>query len=442
MQQPAQRLACNAPLTYTGHLYDPETGLFYFGARYYDPETGRFLTHDPVAGDALNPPSLHRYLYAYSSPMTFTDAWGEEIDPFYRTKHQLETMGATRPKPVEKVGPFVIRARVNDKGEVIGYIAASHKTGHWKDYYLLDTTIDLANFRKNVARFGSSKLIGLIEQTQQKPEWMREFAYSAVMFWRGHLKETMRSVGRQWISALEDPLWWMSAAPATLTPFVGSASVGGAVIDGEGGEIRPVANPAGEAPATSDVAAEGSAPQSPGNSPRVSEGAGSSREYISNETTAEAKQAYAAEQAEEKVKGTPLRYNREAARWIDAKGRFVRVPKISAKDLANFRGGATPQEFGPGTKLYRITEPGKESGSYWTLERPEDVTNFRTKWAVHEKWNGASHIVEYTVPDGQQVIGWTGIAKEQTLEGVTLPGGGVQVWVPRGTLGGEAVPFE
>ena len=66
-------------MTYTGHLYDPETGLFYFGARYYDPDTGRFLTHDPVAGDALNPPSLHRYLYAYSSPMDYTDPWGEYI---------------------------------------------------------------------------------------------------------------------------------------------------------------------------------------------------------------------------------------------------------------------------------------------------------------------------------------------------------------------------
>jgi len=70
-------LTCNAPLTYTGHLYDQESNLFYFGARYYDPETGRFLTNDPVAGDALNPPSLHRYLYAYDSPMVFTDPWGE-----------------------------------------------------------------------------------------------------------------------------------------------------------------------------------------------------------------------------------------------------------------------------------------------------------------------------------------------------------------------------
>jgi RHS repeat-associated protein len=73
-------LTCNAPLTYTGHLYDAESNLFYFGARYYDPETGRFLTNDPVAGDALNPPSLHKYLYAYDSPMVFTDPWGEYID--------------------------------------------------------------------------------------------------------------------------------------------------------------------------------------------------------------------------------------------------------------------------------------------------------------------------------------------------------------------------
>jgi RHS repeat-associated protein len=58
-------------------LYDAESNLFYFGARYYDPETGRFLTNDPVAGDALNPPSLHKYLYAYDSPMVYTDPWGE-----------------------------------------------------------------------------------------------------------------------------------------------------------------------------------------------------------------------------------------------------------------------------------------------------------------------------------------------------------------------------
>jgi RHS repeat-associated protein len=76
-------LTCNAPLTYTGHLYDQESNLFYFGARYYDPETGRFLTNDPVAGDALNPPSLHKYLYTYDSPMVYTDPWGEAVGDWW-----------------------------------------------------------------------------------------------------------------------------------------------------------------------------------------------------------------------------------------------------------------------------------------------------------------------------------------------------------------------
>jgi len=284
-------------MTYTGHLYDPETGLFYFGARYYDPETGRFLTHDPVAGDALNPPSLHRYLYAYSSPMTYVDLWGEDIDPFYNTKHQLETMGITRPAPVENVGPFVIRARVNDKGEVIGYVAASDKTGQWTDYYLLDSTTDLAKFKRNIKTYGSSTFMNAAEETQREPEWAREYGYSAYMAMKGQGGEAFKSLGRQWISALKDPLWWMVAGPATLAPFVGPASESGAVIDGEGGEVRPVANPRGKAPASPDVSTEGQAPQSPGNSPRVSESTSTNREYISNETTADAQNAYAAEQS-------------------------------------------------------------------------------------------------------------------------------------------------
>lgn len=89
-------LTCS-PYTFTGHLYDQESGLYYFGARYYDPETGRFLSQDPVAGDALNPPSLHKYLYAYSSPMNYTDPWGEQVP-------SLE-MRAYREAEVEKLPP-------------------------------------------------------------------------------------------------------------------------------------------------------------------------------------------------------------------------------------------------------------------------------------------------------------------------------------------------
>ncbi|MDX1999364.1 MAG: RHS repeat-associated core domain-containing protein [Thermoanaerobaculia bacterium] len=62
---------------FTGHERDLETGLYYARARFYDPELSRFLSEDPAAGDPLNPPSLHRYLYAYQNPTVYTDPSGE-----------------------------------------------------------------------------------------------------------------------------------------------------------------------------------------------------------------------------------------------------------------------------------------------------------------------------------------------------------------------------
>jgi RHS repeat-associated protein len=61
---------------FTGHERDDETGLYYFKARFYDPELGIFLSEDPAAGDADNPPSLHRYLYAYANPTVYVDPDG------------------------------------------------------------------------------------------------------------------------------------------------------------------------------------------------------------------------------------------------------------------------------------------------------------------------------------------------------------------------------
>ncbi len=63
-------------LTYTGHEYDPESGLYYARARFYDPEVGRFESEDPLTGDVNRPPSLHKYAYASANPLLYIDPFG------------------------------------------------------------------------------------------------------------------------------------------------------------------------------------------------------------------------------------------------------------------------------------------------------------------------------------------------------------------------------
>lgn len=64
-------------LGYTGHQYDPETGLVYARARYYDPEIGAFISRDGFDGWLEDAPSLHRYAYAHGNPNKYRDENGE-----------------------------------------------------------------------------------------------------------------------------------------------------------------------------------------------------------------------------------------------------------------------------------------------------------------------------------------------------------------------------
>lgn len=72
----------NGP-TYLGlasQLLDP-SGLYYMRARWYEPTTGRFITHDPIQGDAGTPTSLNSYGYAASNPLMNSDPTGLCSDP-------------------------------------------------------------------------------------------------------------------------------------------------------------------------------------------------------------------------------------------------------------------------------------------------------------------------------------------------------------------------
>ncbi len=64
---------------YRGEQYDPDLNLYYLRARYFNPLTGRFLTLDPEAGRALDPRTLHKYLYAGGDSVNAIDPNGRSI---------------------------------------------------------------------------------------------------------------------------------------------------------------------------------------------------------------------------------------------------------------------------------------------------------------------------------------------------------------------------
>jgi RHS repeat-associated protein len=68
---------------FTGREWDPETGLFYYRARYYEPNLGRFVQSDPIGLHG----GINTYLYVRATPVLYTDplGWAAEVctRPFY-----------------------------------------------------------------------------------------------------------------------------------------------------------------------------------------------------------------------------------------------------------------------------------------------------------------------------------------------------------------------
>ncbi len=57
---------------FTGREWDPETGLYYYRARYYDPKVGRFISEDPIGFEE----GVNFFQYTRSKPTMGTDPLG------------------------------------------------------------------------------------------------------------------------------------------------------------------------------------------------------------------------------------------------------------------------------------------------------------------------------------------------------------------------------
>ena len=71
-KQTASSGSLTNPFQYTARESDPETGLYYYRARYYDPNVGRFTKEDAFRFDA----GANFYLYVGENPIDFVDPLG------------------------------------------------------------------------------------------------------------------------------------------------------------------------------------------------------------------------------------------------------------------------------------------------------------------------------------------------------------------------------
>ena len=74
---------------FTGKEYDPDTGLYYFNARWYDSEVGRFVTEDSYRGEINNPRTLNYYSYCWNNPILYIDSTGNI--PYVHREYNRET---------------------------------------------------------------------------------------------------------------------------------------------------------------------------------------------------------------------------------------------------------------------------------------------------------------------------------------------------------------
>jgi RHS repeat-associated protein len=72
------------PYRFTSRVWDKESGLYYYRARYYDSKTGRFTQKDPLRSELTEGKNL--YVYCENNPVNMVDPEGLYTFEYFRYK--------------------------------------------------------------------------------------------------------------------------------------------------------------------------------------------------------------------------------------------------------------------------------------------------------------------------------------------------------------------
>jgi len=147
---------------FTGQEHDLNTDLIYFGARYYDPDTARFITQDIYLGEKNTPPSLNRYLYAYSNPTVWVDLLGyasTQLGWIYHVKGEING------QPVDYVGSAKeIQERVGGKHRWKELIAGKYSKKTSIDVYEVKGELDVPASNRGTELSARGEALRSVEQ--------------------------------------------------------------------------------------------------------------------------------------------------------------------------------------------------------------------------------------------------------------------------------------
>ena len=109
---------------YTGQIWDKESDLYYYNARYYNPRIGRFVSVDPVVVNmpmqfVMDTQQMNGYAYVGNNPVRFVDLWGLDSYILYDSKSFSKQAEVEKTRLEEKYGTDVHMYAVDTESQFV-----------------------------------------------------------------------------------------------------------------------------------------------------------------------------------------------------------------------------------------------------------------------------------------------------------------------------------